>query len=134
MKALAREFGYAFCSWLVPLVVSISISSLKTSHRPLFESLMAVTLAGSTVLIGSIYLRRRPGNPTRLGVRIGLLWMIANWMLDGLMFSGGPMKMSFSEYAMDIGTAYFMIPLITIGLGFMRRTSQTERVTEEAMD
>jgi hypothetical protein len=40
--------------------------------------------------------------------------MIANWLLDGLMFSGGPMTMSLYQY-LSAG-AYLMIPLITVGL------------------
>jgi hypothetical protein len=44
--------------------------------------------------------------------------MTANWLLDGLMFSSGPMKMSLAHYAMDIGIAYLAIPIITLGLGF----------------
>jgi hypothetical protein len=43
--------------------------------------------------------------------------MAANWALDSLMFSGGPMKMSLNQYVMDIGVTYLMIPAITIGLG-----------------
>ena len=130
MRSIAREIGFAFLAWLVPFIVAVCIFPLKTSHPPLFESLMAVTLAGSTVVIGSVYLRRTSSNVARQGIKIGLLWMAANWMLDGLMFSHGPMKMNLSHYAMDIGTAYLMIPLITIGLGMMGRVAVIKRVSQ----
>jgi hypothetical protein len=117
MRYVGREIGFAFLSWLVPFVVSVGIFSLKKSHPPLFDCLMGVTLTTSTVLLGYIYLRRSIGKWLAQGTRIGLIWMIANWALDGLMFSSGPMKMSLGQYVMDIGVAYFAIPVVTIGLG-----------------
>ena len=43
--------------------------------------------------------------------------MAANWALDALMFSGGPMKMSLYQYVTEIAGAYLMIPVMTVGLG-----------------
>ena len=116
MRSAAREVGFAFSAWLVPFVVSVFIFPLKKSHPPLFESLMGVALAASTAGLGCAYLRRSNGHPAQ-GAKIGLIWMAANWLLDGLMFSGGPMKMSLGQYVGDIAAAYLMIPVITIGLG-----------------
>lgn len=44
MRLVAREVGFAVLAWLLPLVASISMFSLRESHRPLFESLIAVAL------------------------------------------------------------------------------------------
>jgi hypothetical protein len=121
MRWLARELGFAVLAWLVPFVVSVCIFPLKKSHPPLFDSLMGTTLAGSTVVLGCAYLRRSAGNSIAQGARLGLVWMAANWLLDGLMFSSGPMKMSLGRYFADIGVAYLMIPVITIGLSQMGR-------------
>jgi hypothetical protein len=117
MRALAREVGFALLAWLAPFVVSVCIFPLKQSHPPLFDSLMGVALAASTAVLGCAYLRRTTRNPLAEGARIGLIWMCANWLLDGLMFSGGPMKMSLAHYATDIGVAYLMVPVITTALG-----------------
>jgi hypothetical protein len=117
MRRMAREVGFAVSAWLVPFAVSVCIFPLKKSNPPLFESLMGVVLAASTVALGCAYKRRVTGGFVAAGVRVGVVWMAANWLLDGLMFSGGPMKMSFSQYAGDIGVAYLAIPAITIGLG-----------------
>jgi hypothetical protein len=78
---------------------------------------MGTALASSTVVLGCAYLRRASGNLVIQGAKLGLLWMAANWLLDGLMFVSGPMKMSLGQYIKDIGIAYLMIPPITIGLG-----------------
>ncbi len=128
MRRIARELGFAALAWLVPFAVSVCIYPLKRWHPPLFDSLMGVALAGSTVLLGCAYLRRSPaGNVVALGARLGLTWMVANWLLDGLMFSTGPMKMSLGRYFADIGIAYLMIPVITTGLGFVARARLAHR-------
>ena len=117
MRRAAREIGFAFLAWLVPFAVSVCIFPLKGSNEPLFDSLMGVTLSGSTVVLALAYLRRLTANYVANGARIGFTWTVANWLLDGLMFSGGPMKMSLAQYVADIGIAYLAIPAITVGLG-----------------
>jgi hypothetical protein len=73
MRLVAREVGFAVLAWLLPLVAAISMFSLRESHRPLFESLIAVALAASTVLLGCIYLGRSSGRYLSQGVRVGLI-------------------------------------------------------------
>jgi uncharacterized membrane protein YpjA len=121
MKRAAREIGFALLAWLIPFVVSVCIFPLKSSHEPLFDSLMGVTLTCSTVALAVAYFRRLSANYVAQGVRIGIIWAVANWILDSLMFSSGPMKMSLDQYVMDIGVAYLAIPVITIGLGMGAR-------------
>jgi len=36
------------------------------------------------------------------------------------MFMEGPMKMSIADYMMDIGFTYLMIPVITVGIGYIQ--------------
>ncbi|MBI2823957.1 MAG: hypothetical protein HYX69_04610 [Planctomycetia bacterium] len=117
MRTVARELGLAVAAWLAPFAASIFLFPLKQSSPPLFDSLMGVLLAGSTVLLGCAYLRRTAGRFVVCGARIGLIWMAANWVLDAPMFSAGPMAMGLGQYVADIGLAYLMIPVITIGLG-----------------
>lgn len=117
MKKILREAGYAFLAWLIPFAMSVCIFPLKRSHPPIFETLMGMTLVGATVLLGCIYLRHRDSRFLVTSARIGVTWMAANWLLDGLMFSSGPMKMSLAQYLNEIAGAYLVIPLITIGLG-----------------
>ena len=129
MRSVGRELGFALLAWLVPFVVSVCIFPLKRSHPPLFDSLMGVALVGSTVVLACVYLGRRSGDPATQGVRVGLIWMAANWLLDGLMFSAGPMKMSLGHYVADIGTAYLQVPIVTIGLGAAARRCKVNRHT-----
>jgi len=122
MRRVARELSFAVLAWLVPFAASVCIFPLKNSHPPLFDSLMGVVLAASTVALGCAYLRRTARGFAVAGARVGLVWMAANWLLDGLMFSTGPMKMSLGHYAEDIGLAYLTIPVITMGLGHAAKT------------
>ena len=117
MKMTFREAGYALLAWLIPFAMSVCIFSLKRKHPPIFETLMGITLVGATVLLGCIYLRRCDRRFLVTSARIGVTWMVANWLLDGLMFSSGPMKMSLVQYMNEIAGAYLVIPLITVGLG-----------------
>jgi hypothetical protein len=117
MKRAMREAGFAVLAWLIPFAVALALSPLKPSYLPLFDTLMGVVVAATAALLGCIYLRRVRCNFIGAGVRIGLVWLVVSWLLDGLMFSGGPMKMTLADYLMDIGLAYLAIPAVTIGLG-----------------
>jgi len=117
MRRVLRELIFAFLAWLIPFAVSVCIIPLKEPQPLLFDSLMGVVLACSTVVLAVAYFKRLAGHYVANAVRIGVTWTVANWLIDGLMFSGGPMKMSLAQYASDIGLAYLAIPPITVGLG-----------------
>ena len=118
MNRIGREVGFAVAAWMIPFVASVVLFPLKSSHPPLFDTLMGVVFSTSTVVLGCTYLRSIRANHVARGTRIGAVWMSANWLLDGLMFSSGPMQMSLGQYVMDIGLAYLALPAITIGLGY----------------
>ncbi|HZZ41539.1 MAG TPA: hypothetical protein VFE58_01255 [Tepidisphaeraceae bacterium] len=121
MKRFLLEAKFAFLAWLIPFVVSVAIFPLKQSHAYLFESIMGFILVTTTVLLGCIYLcSHKVDRPLPSGFRIGITWLLANWLLDLTMFSSGPMKMPPIQYFATIGTAYFIIPVITTGLGFVQ--------------
>src|SRR5581483_6704710 len=117
MRRVARELGFGFLAWLIPFAMSVCVYHLKQSRPPLFESIMGLTLVGATVVLGYLNLRRSSGGFVARGIAIGCLWMAMNWILDAAMFSQGPMKMSFTQYATEIGPVYLIIPVITTGLG-----------------
>ena len=117
MKRAMREAGFAILAWLIPFVTALALSSLKASQMALFDTLMGVVVAATAAVLGCLYLRPVQNNTIGAGIRIGATWVIVNWLLDGLMFSGGPMKMTPGEYMTDIGLAYLAIPAVTIALG-----------------
>lgn len=51
---------------------------------------------------------------------IGVLWFIINITIDLILFlPSNPMQMTLTNYMMDIGITYIMIPVITMGMGYM---------------
>ena len=121
MKKYLKIVLFGFLTWLIPFVISFFIFPLKSSHRPLFESIMAVVVTSSAVLFAVLYFRKLTSGFLRQGVLIGIIWFVVNILIDLMLFMEGPMKMSFADYMMDIGLTYLIIPAVTIGFGFLLR-------------
>ena len=62
----------------------------------------------------------------REGILLGIVWLAINIVLDLLLFMEGPMKMSFTDYMMDIGLTYLIIPSVTIGFGYLLQQHRRE--------
>jgi len=126
MAAFGRALLFGFLVWLLPFVVAFAIFPLRESARPLFESIMPVTVTLVVVAFGLVYFRRVTGGFTREGIFLGLLWMAVSLVIDApLMLLGGPMKMSIGDYVADIGLTYLIMPIVTIGLGLAKASSST---------
>jgi hypothetical protein len=117
MRRVLRELTFAFTSWLVPFVASVCVYPLRASRPYAFEAVLGIVLVGTAAALGALYLRPIASGFARRGLVAGLTWMAANWALDGLMFSHGPMAMSFKQYAAEIAPAYLQLPVVTCGLG-----------------
>jgi len=110
---------FGFLLWLIPFTVSVLIFPLRTSQRPLFESIMPVVIAIWTVFFSILYLSRRNGDFLKEGVFIGLAWLTISIILDLMIFATGPLKMPLGDYVTDIAVTYLMIPAITSGFGYL---------------
>jgi hypothetical protein len=118
MSSWGRAIGFGFLAWVIPFVVAFIVFPLRASARPVFESIMAVTVAGTAVGLGLRYLQRVPAARAREGLVVGWLWFGMCVLVDTpLMLLGGPMQMSLGAYFGDIGLTYVTIPLVTWGLG-----------------
>src|SRR5437870_5507799 len=106
----SRRLLYGFLSWLSPFAISMAMYPIKRADPPLFESLIAVVLAGSTMLMFWLYVRGSSSISLREAVAVGILWMAMNVAFDLCLFMEGPMKMTLSRYFEDIGLAYLMVP------------------------
>lgn len=121
VNSWGRAIGYGVLVWLVPFVVAFLVFFLHESQRPLFESIMAVTVAASAVIFGLAYVKRLDRRCVREGFTVGVLWFLICIAIDApLMLLGGPMKMTIAEYMGDIGLTYLVIPIVTLGLGSAR--------------
>lgn len=117
MKSFSKALLYGVCVWAVTFIAAMLIFPLREFHRPLFESIMPVVLSLSTVLFSFIYFKHVDIDYFKEGVYLGIVWFLVNFIIDQLMFSWGPMQMSFLDYIQDIGVTYLLIPVITMGIG-----------------
>ncbi|HEX7456393.1 MAG TPA: hypothetical protein VF303_02920 [Candidatus Nanoarchaeia archaeon] len=124
MKSLKLAIIYGVLIWAIVFAVSFAVFPIHDSNRPLFESVMPVAIAVSVVFFSGLYFRRIDKGFLNEGIKLGLLWLVINIAIDVPLFSTGPMKMTLAEYVSDIGATYLIIPVITIGAGFLleRRT------------
>lgn len=110
MRSWRKAVGLGLLSWLMPFVVAFAIFPLRESARPLFESVMAVTVAWTAVGLGLVYLRRMAGMRPAEGLELGCIWFALNVLIDApLMLLGGPMLMSPGACMGDIGLTYLII-------------------------
>jgi len=119
MKITGKILLYGFLIWLIPFLVAMGIFTIHESNRPLFESIMAVTVTLVAVLFSVLFFQNRTTNFRTAGLLLGLLWFAISFGIDLIMFSFGPMKMPFWEYVSDIGVTYLIIPVVTIGIGWL---------------
>jgi uncharacterized membrane protein YpjA len=118
MKKYLKVVLFGFFTWLIPFVVSFFIFPLRTSQRPLFESIMAVVVTICAVLFAVRYFSKVKASFLQEGLLIGVVWFLVNVVLDFLLFMEGPMKMSFADYMADIGLTYLIIPAVAFGFGY----------------
>lgn len=119
MKALKKALLFGFFIWLIPFIVSVLIFPLRTSSRPLFESIMPVVITICVVFFLILYFRKVEDGFLREGIILGVRWLAISLLIDLLLFMWGPMKMTLADYMMDIGLTYLIIPTITIGAGYI---------------
>lgn len=111
---------FGFLIWLIPFIVSFFIFPLRSSSRPLFESIMPVVLTSAVVLFTVQYLSKINREFVKEGIFIGIVWLIISLVFDLILFMPeSPMKMTLSDYMMDIGITYLIILIIPAGLGYL---------------
>src|SRR3972149_1625373 len=117
MRSWGRVLWLGLVAWMAPFVVAFLAFPFRESARPLFESIMAVAVTATAVVLGLSYLKRLGGGLVREGFLLGLIWFAMCVLIDApLMLFSGPMKMSFGAYMADIGLTYLSIPVVTLGL------------------
>jgi len=123
-----KAFGLGLLAWLLPFIVAFLAFPLHEPSRAVFESIMAVTVAATAVLLGLLYFRGRQFRSSLEGLSVGVVWLVVCVAIDApLMLLGGPMQMSLNEYLGDIGLTYVLIPIVTWGLGTIGSGERSSR-------
>jgi hypothetical protein len=118
MASAGKALLYGLIVWVIPFVVAVVIFPLRESSRPLFESIMPVSVAAAVAGCALSYFRRVNAHFLREGLGLGFLWLAISVAIDTpLMLLGGPMQMTIGQYAADIGLTYVIMPVITCTVG-----------------
>jgi len=109
--------------WLIPFLVSLVVFPLKESNRALFESIMPLVLTIVAIKLSYYYLRKIRTGYLKEGLMIGLIWYIMMVAIDLIMFlPQSPMHMNLTDYMMDIGITYLIVPVITTGMAYLAQS------------
>lgn len=120
MKKYLKIGLLGFLVWLIPFIVAFLIYPIRTSNRALFESIMPVVLTICVVLFTIFYFKKVKTKFFKEGVLLGVIWFVISLVIDLMMLMPeSPMKMSFTDYMMDIGLTYIIILTICIGFGYL---------------
>ena len=111
---------FGFLVWLIPFAASFFIYPLKTPMYSLFESVMSVLIAIAAIIFSYLYFKDIKTNFVMEGIITGIVWFIIAIVIDLLMFMpASPMHMNFNDYMMTVGVKYLIIPVVTIGTGYV---------------
>ena len=114
---------YGFMIWLIPFITAFILYPIHESNRPLFESIMPVTITLVTVSFSLRYFREVKRHTLHEGLKLGIIWLTLSILLDLLLFIWGPMKMSIKDYIADIGLTYLIIPTVTAAIGHSKASN-----------
>jgi uncharacterized membrane protein YpjA len=120
MKNYLKIIFFGFLSWLIPFFGSFPFFGENglTINYDLFKSLMVVIGGLVGVILMVLYFKKCEKNFLKEGIIIGVIWLVMNWGLDFIFLL--PMsKTSVKDYMMQIGLRYLMIPIISIGMGYI---------------
>ncbi|MEL7671227.1 hypothetical protein [Methanobacterium sp.] len=111
---------FGFLAWLIPFTVSFFIYPLKAPMYSIFESIMSVLIAAAAMILSYLYFKDIKTNFVMEGIITGIVWFIIAIVIDLLMFMpASPMHMNFTDYMMTVGVKYLIIPVVTIGTGYV---------------
>lgn len=113
---------FGFLIWLIPFVVSFFIFPLRSSSRPLFESIIPVVLTSAVVFFTVRYLSKINREFVKEGIFIGIVWAVISLVIDLILFMPeSQMQMTLSDYMMDIGITYLIILIIPLGSAYLMK-------------
>ena len=113
-----RRLAGAFLTWLVPFVCAIPFYGPAglVIDQQLFKSIMIVIGSITAAILIVWCFRPVEKNFTHEAIITGIVWLIANWLLD-LIVLVGLLGMTLPDYAAQIGLRYLVIPAMVIAAG-----------------
>lgn len=132
MNKYIKIILYGILMWLIPFLVSFLIYPLKQSANPFFESIMPVVITSTVVALTLSYFKQQDKDFLSEGITIGISWFVISIAIDLMMFlPPSPMHMGLSDYMMDVGFTYLIIPVVTLGMGYTADKELKKRIKED---
>lgn len=113
-----RRLTGAFLTWLVPFIAAVPFygpGGLMIDQQ-LFKSVMIVVGSITAAILIVWCFRPVENNYTHEAIVTGIVWLLANWILD-LIVLVGLLGMALPDYAGQIGLRYLVIPAMVIAAG-----------------
>ena len=113
-----RRLAGAFLTWLIPFVCAIPFYGPAglVIDQQLFKSIMIVIGSITAAILIVWCFRPIEQHFTHEAIVTGIVWLIANWVLDVIVLAG-LLGMTLSDYAAQIGLRYLVIPAMVIAAG-----------------
>jgi uncharacterized membrane protein YpjA len=114
-----RNLLYGFLAWLIPFVASIFFYTKDGGLSIdifLFKTIMIIvgSISGAILLIS--YFKKINIGYLKEGIYVGITWFVINILLD--LFVLIPMSgMAISDYFLQIGLRYLVMPVMSIMVG-----------------
>jgi len=128
MKKIFKIIGFGIITWLIPFIASFFLYSRTGTpvvNVFLVKTIMIVLGAFAGVLLLVIYFRGIEKNYLKEGIIVGLTWLVINWLLDFIILL--PLaKVNIAIYFFQTGLRYLMIPIISIGIGYLLKTKEVK--------
>jgi hypothetical protein len=131
MKKILKIIGFGIITWLIPFIASFFLYSRTGTpivNVFLVKTMMIVLGAFAGVLLLVIYFKGIEKNYLREGIMVGFTWLIINWLLDFVILL--PIaKVNMAIYFSQTGLRYLMIPIISIGMGYILDAKTSKKIT-----
>ncbi|MBD3299792.1 MAG: hypothetical protein GF347_00390 [Candidatus Moranbacteria bacterium] len=119
MKNYKTILLFGLLVWVIIYVSSQIIFKLRSTDLLLFESIFPVIISISVMIFAVLYFRKIYRNEVSEGVKIGIIWLLITLALDYLLYIRGSWEMNFELYFEDFAITYLIIPVVTIGIGYL---------------
>ncbi len=119
MKWALKAIGFGALIWTVVAVIMAAILPLMESNRGIYDSISAVAISLSLVVFSALYLKNVTSNVFKESIYFSLIIMAVCAACDASLVMFGILKMS--EFVPGILITYLMTPIITIGMGYMKK-------------
>lgn len=118
MNKNLKIIGYGFIVWLIPTLITLSVSYLNVLS--FFDVISAIAIAVTVIIFSYLYFKDIHAHFTKEGVIIGLVWLVISIVLDIALIFLGITQLTLTAYAINVAPLYIIIPAVTIGFGLYK--------------